>query len=428
MGDERRCVDRLKTLGYLAEMKPGFDESAVLQAMTAQVTETSESDVRAHLEGLQRTFENTEDPREREAVAFFLAQCYVILDAEEESRRYLKPVIIEGSQSETIAHLYGWALVTAGEFENALSFCAEWLQIHPSDSYMSGPKGVAICALGRVVEGFDLIEQYIKLELCPHCTKKILHKAVVALDQKMTPQLEYIFWQRFLANGAGAEATNSQIHAAVSILGRLVPANRRGAIFAQAARAWKQLSMAPSWFLWNAVCPLSHYPEHHGLVLEVILAIAGDRTDPLHQYVVDHLVEILPQLKHAKDVSGEKALAYSNATMLLRTRATAERLAAGFRFSAPVVAKRSPESIRDLFDIYTEWLREGLIPEPITPYSEAIAVLAAADPLKELQTLHPETRDAVSLLLGALQKESKSKDEISKQVAKRTPDSAVTVQ
>lgn len=402
IGNERRCIDRLKTLGYLAEMKPGFDDSVVLEAMTEQVNTTSESDVRAHVEALKRTFERTADLRERETVAYLLAQCYLALDSEEESRSYLKVVIEEGTQSETIAYRYAWALVLAREFETAKAFGVEWLHRHPSDIYLSGPLGIAICACGDIKVGLDLVEQYIKEDVCPHCIEKTLKNAVTVLAKQMTPDLERSIWHRFLANETGVQASEAQIHSAMSILGDYVPSKMRATAFAEAVGAWKPLSAAPWWFLSGAVCNLAHLASHTELTLEVISAIAQLRPGSLSQPLVDHLVEILPRLRHTRHESDELARAYTKANVLIRTRITPEKLAAGFRFLAPAVAARSKDHVHDLLDMYAEWLLEGLIPEPITPYSETLTVLKAADPERELQSLHPETRDAVSLLFSVL--------------------------
>jgi hypothetical protein len=113
------------------------------------------------------------------------------------------------------------------------------------------------------------------------------------------------------------------------------------------------------------------------------------------------LVEIVPDLRHQQKVDERSAGAYTLAMSLIRQRTSPASLAQAFRFSAPYVARRFPEAASSVLEIYSEWLRDGLLSEPITPYSEALAVLDASEPDKVMQSLHPETRDAVALLLSS---------------------------
>ncbi len=400
-GNERLCVDQLKTLSYLAEIKPGFDDSIVLQTMVGHVKETSESDVRAHLEALKRTFDQTADLREREAVAFLLSQCYLTLDSEQECQQYLQTVIREGSQSETIAKRYMGGLVSAGAWAKAWKFGSDWLSRLPEHLTLTGPLAIAALSDNKLEKGLSLLRQYVNAGFCRHCIEGALKDAIKILQRQRWPiERRREFWQECLAGDSGIHASDAQIQATFKIMVAKKLSSVPSSLFLEAAAAWQPLSNAPHWFLANAVCTLSHRVCDGSLSLSFISAIAEKKAGPLDQSVVDHLVQVVAGLRHLRDDSEDAAAAYFRAIALVRKRTRKSSLAAGFGFIAPVIAKHSPEAVPDLISLYADWLREGLIANPITPYSEALEVLAAESRSKALQALHPEIRDAVSLLLG----------------------------
>jgi hypothetical protein len=65
-----------------------------------------------------------------------------------------------------------------------------------------------------------------------------------------------------------------------------------------------------------------------------------------------------------------------------------------------MIARHDPDLASTLLDVYREWIAVGFIAEAITPYSEAISVLDAKEPQAILDSLHPETREAVEMLIG----------------------------
>jgi hypothetical protein len=403
IGDDRRCVDRLKTLSYLADVHPGFDGSVVLRAMSAQVDESSKSDVRAHVESLEKTFGRSSDLREREAVAFLITECFLALDAEREAHRFLKIAIDEGSQSETIAARYVSALLATEAYSDAWTFGTNWMSHHPDHTSLSPPLGIAACGIGEIDVGFALLEQGIGPRLCPHCTEGLLRRALKVLRMKaLGRDVEFIFWARFVGPEARENATPDEIEAVLEILleSRLskIPID----FFAKAADAWKPLSKAPLWLISKAICGLAHRRSCEGQTLRFILALAERISAPLSQFAVDHLFEILPALRHARNMDETAARNYFKAISLVRDRTTADSLGKAFRSGAPLVANRFRAVAKDLLDLYEEWLEEGLLAEAITPYSEAVSVLASDDPALVLQSLHPENRDAVLMLLDAM--------------------------
>jgi hypothetical protein len=404
-GDDRQCVDRLKTISYLADITPGFDHSSVLRAMSSHVGESSPADVRTHVTALLRRLENTADLREREALVFLLAECYVALNAEEEGRGYLGALIDEGSRSEAIAARYGSALLAAKEFDVALTFGRDWMRNYPKHLSVIEPLSIAACSTGRYDESFDLLGIWTGLNLCGHCREKVLRRMINALLlQHADETLKLKFWNRFVSSEYSADATPAQIGAALEVLAEPRLSKIRASTFVEALRAWKPLDKAPPWLLGKSVCGLAHRPSYALPTLDVISAIAVRIPGPLGQAVVDHLVEVVARLRRLRHEKEDAEKAYLTAISLIRRRTTPDSLAIAFRLNAPGIVKDSPVAIKELIQLYEEWLEEGLLVEPITPYSETVAVLNAAEPPKALQALHPETRDAVSLLLTGLSK------------------------
>lgn len=404
-GDDRRCVDRLKTLSYLADVHPGFDRSAVLRAMSAQVDESSQADIRAHVASLRKTFDRSTDLREREALAFLLAECFVALDAEDEAHRFLKVAIDEGSRSGTIAARYVSSLVAGDAFSEAWAFGANWIAHEPDNGVVAGEAGVAACGVGEFKKGFDLLSQAVGPNICPHCTEKLLRRALTVLRTTGAgSDVEFDFWTSLIGakSKSSSNATREQIQGVMGILVEPRLSNIPAILFAEAARAWTPLAEAPFWLFGKAICGLAHRPSCEGLTLQFIVALAERAAGPLSQFAVDHLVEILPSLRHVRRGNEMGARQYDAAMLLIRERTTTESLSKAFRSTAPKVAKRFRSVAKDLLDLYEEWLDEGLLDEPISPYSEAASVLSSQDPQRVLQSLHPESRDAVSMLLNAI--------------------------
>jgi hypothetical protein len=401
-GDERRCSDRLKTLSYLADIRPGFDKSVVLRVMSAHVGESSEADVKEHINALQRMFESATDPQEREALAFLLAECYLATNREHDSRRYLNSVIDEGSKSEIIAGRYVSALVADQAFQEAWDFGNLWLARPGNHEHVMGDLGVAAFALGNYEMGLDLVSYRIE-GLCSNCVEKLLRRVVTVSRSTQAPKsIETDIWARLIASDSSAHATARQIRAVIDVLASPTLAAIPVSAFLTAADAWTALSDAPGWLLGKSICGLAHRNSHASDTLRFIVAVAQRTSAPLGQFAVDHLVEILPSLRHDRNRDGEAAADFATAMALVRQRTVPDSLGTAFRLGAPLVAKRFPEFVGDIIALYTSWLNEDLLKEAIAPYSEAISVLDSADPIKTLQSFHSETREAVLLLLSSL--------------------------
>lgn len=403
-GDERRCTDRLKTLSYLAEIGPSFDDSIVAKTIATHVGNSSRSDVRSHVDSLQRTFSRTSDSREREALAFLLSACYSVLDTEKEGIPFLKSVIDEGSQSEVIAKGYSAALVDAGQFAGAWSFGNRWIEEHPEHRIVLGPTGVAAFGTGRIEEGLRLIRQYLDVGSCHHCTETILRCAINALrTQEVSADTEVQFWKQLIGPD-GAEPTIEQVRATLYILTEPQLSKISLGHFLDATKTWQDLSKAPFWLIAKAICALSHRRSHAKDALQFISALAQADGKLLSPFAVDHLVEILPELRRKKDSSSSAMALYFNALKLVQDWTTPDNLARAFRFMAPNIVRRFPSDAIELLDLYRKWQEQGLLKEPITPYSEVLSVLDSETPALTLQSLHPEVRDAVNLVVRALRK------------------------
>jgi hypothetical protein len=364
--------------------------------------------LRSHIEALKRTFDRSSDNREREALAFFLAECYEALDAEKESIPFLRLAVDEGSQSEFIAKKFVAALTDASEFEGAWRFGSQWIQNHPKHRYVLGPTGVAALGSSRIQEGLDLVNQYLNLGMCKHCTETVLRRAINAITtQDVDMETERLLWKKLIGRDS-VEPTMEQVHATFQVLTETKLSKIPVRSLLDAASAWEDLSKAPPWLLGKAICGLSHRPSNAETASQFIIALGRRDQKPLSSFAVDHLVEILPELRRRKESSSSAMSSYVSAMELVRKRTTPDSLGKAFRFMAPHIVKRLPSETSDLLELYREWQQQGLLIEPITPYSEIISILDSESPILMLQSLHPEVRDAVTLVLHALRKQRPS--------------------
>lgn len=409
LGDNRRCVDRLKTLSYLTELRSDLHGSAVLRAMSKQLDESTKTDIRAHVDSLLRTFERTSDLREREVLAILLSECFTALGTEGEAQRFLKRTIDDGSQNASVVARYLSSLVAGGAYREAWSFGDHWRVYNPHHTEIQFPLSIAACGVGQIAVGFKLMEDAIRTRLCQHCTESLLRRVLLVLrETQASPDIELQLWKRFMSDGAREDIRSEDIESVFNILVESQLGNIPPEKFDRAATIWNPLSRAPSWLLGKAICGLAHRGANEARALIFISAIAKHGTKPLSQFAVDHLVEILPALRHEKDRSAADARNYFEAISLVKERTTPQSLSEAFRLSAPYIAKRLRDVVVDLIDLYREWIDQGLLDEPITPYSEAVSVLSSPEPSKVLQSLHPESRDAVMMLIHAMRHRSRA--------------------
>lgn len=403
-GDMRRCGDRLMTIGYLAEIHPGFDGSAVLRAMRDHVHDSSEADLRAHVIALKQAFESTEDSRERQAAAYLLAECFRALGEEGEGVPFLKSAMEGEAESAILATRYASALVARKDFNEAWEFGTKWIVWHPDHQGVKGQVGIAGAALARHDVALSLLEEYLGSDFCAHCTQVALRRVFDVIGEKdETTRLRY--WTHLIGRSVGGSASVPRLmHATLAVLyaerlSRVPPST-----FREAMGAWQSLSEAPRWFLGRAVCGLSHRTDSADLALASITAISEKTGGPLPAFAVDHLVEVIPALQYAAKNGVVARVLVDQGMQLLRSQTAPDLLSSALRSAGPVIARTRPELTFDLLKMYVELRAGGQLPENITPYAELIALLRSDDARNEIYALHPETREAVILLLSAITK------------------------
>lgn len=396
-GNHERCGDRLKTLSYLAEIKPGFDDSVVLRAIIEHVQDAAKSDVQAHLTALRDLFEKASDLPEREALAVLLSQCYIAIGEEAEAVPFLQRVVDAGSNRETIADRLGDGLIAGGRYEAAWKFGSSWLARHPSHAMVLGSTSVAALALGQIERGISLLSRYVSTESCPHCAREVAIHGLRVAWPTASEDVRGNLW-RLLPSGGdlprGAEAREAIATVLFAERPSVVPPEE----IKRAVKAWPDQTKTPVWFLSRAICSLTHKEGHAADALSLIELAARQVSGNLVQFLVNHLVEVLPELRQNAETFHDEKL--SSAMRLVRERTDPKMLAHSFASRAPVLIKRRRKLARQLLELHKEWLSQGVLAEPITPYAEAAVVLQSDNPAHALSELHPETREAVSLLLG----------------------------
>jgi len=130
------------------------------------------------------------------------------------------------------------------------------------------------------------------------------------------------------------------------------------------------------------------------------VAMAESGTGLLPQPAVDHLIEVVGQLQASAEGDPRARSVLERALSLIESKTDPKHLATAFRREAPYLARTRPALRVHLLQLYQQMRHRGLLAEDISPYAEAIAVMASSDKKNALISLHPEVREAVSLLLS----------------------------
>jgi len=268
------------------------------------------------------------------------------------------------------------------------------MDAHPDASMLAEQAAVAAASCGKIDEALELAPKALSTK-CKGCRQRIGFRMAKALAQAgAMDRIPPLF-----ANVLGvSEARESE---SLGALARIAAGQGLSeADFLAASKFWTELSEAPPWFLHRGICTLSQIESTASLALEYIVAMAESGTGLLPQPAVDHLIEVVGQLQASAEGDPRARSVLERALSLIESKTDPKHLATAFRREAPYLARTRPALRVHLLQLYQQMRHRGLLAEDISPYAEAIAVMASSDKKNALISLHPEVREAVSLLLS----------------------------
>jgi hypothetical protein len=213
------------------------------------------------------------------------------------------------------------------------------------------------------------------------------------------------------------------------VLGPLVSAQLehgdRTAYFAEAASRRHvmppdgriQEQALPYWLLRDAACDLSHAPSQEARAASLLKEIVR-RDGSLDADTLTHALELLIRMESAD------ASRFGELASWLMANGSPQQIREHFVSEMPGLIRRTGG--RGALKLYRELRDAGILPPDLPPYATAEVVETSPQPTSVLESLHPEVREAVSLLLphisdaGALR--SRSKGDAGDAKVQQTPD------
>ncbi len=396
-GDTARCSDCLRTLDYIGTAAKRDAEVLVSQALSDIV------DLHGDPPALRAKRENTvelyKDPRclpSRELLGYIIALISDWLHEPDRSLDMLRELVESGAQTEPVLSNFVEHLIEHEDYQEALDQARVFIAKHPDSTALFEGAAVAAISLGNLDEGLALARKALSSTQCKTCQPRICARMAQVLSQ--AGALDRVLPLFAEVIGTSESRTVESLRA----IARVAAGQSQGEEdFLMTSKFWKRLSEAPQWFLQAGVCRLSHINRAASLALEFISAMAEGVSARLPQPAVDHLIEIVGDLQANVKGDPNARPIRERALSLMESRANPKQLATAFRREAPRLARTRPELRIHLLELYQQLRDRGLLTADISPYAEARIVMASSEREKALIALHPEVREAVSLLLSS---------------------------
>jgi DNA-binding MarR family transcriptional regulator len=394
-GDGARCSDCLRTLDYIGiAARYGAEylvSSALADIMSVQ---GNESALRAKREKIQSLYEDPRFRQHRELLGFIITIIFDRLNERESSLKVLRELVKAGAETQPVLSRFLDHLIERGGYEEAFNQAKSLMAKGKNFPRVIESAAVAAVSLGKVDEGLDLARR-ILLTRCEKCRLRICSRLAEALGR--VGKIEKVI--PLFAEATGSSLADSE--EALRALAKIAAGDGRDPRdFLLASTVWKKLSEAPEWFLQAGVCTLSHTDKAASLALEYMSAMASEASAKLPQPAVDHLIEIVAELQAGSEVDPDIRSIKDRALSMMESKVVPEQLAVAFRSEAPYMARTRPKLRLHLLELYQQLRKRGLLVEDISPYAEAASVIKATDKKGALNSLHPEVREAVGLLLS----------------------------
>ncbi|HEX3478694.1 MAG TPA: AAA family ATPase [Kofleriaceae bacterium] len=419
-GLSRQCDDRLLTLDYMRAAVPEYPADLILQSLRNSSERPTGAAVEEQVRLLKPLYDSTTDPNRRLVIGYLLAVAH---DRGGDSRRalsLLKELVDEEAGVPTFSEVWKLYLHTLAEIEGpkaALRAGAKAVTANPKLFELKSRLACWSAELGRAEDAFRLAEEFIATSTCPGCKTRITTQLVLSfLGEGKVRNAERALG---LATWSGTDRE-------LAVLKMLILRRKEGeqapllSDLQDALSLYDQEQALPYWLLWNAACRLSHAPSQEARAASLLKEVAR-RDGHLDSATLSHTLEVLIRMASAD------ARPLAELVSWLVANGSPQQIREHFVSEMPGLIRRTGMS--GALRLYRELRNAGILPPDLAPYSTAEVVEASPEPTKVLESLHPEVREAVSLLLprisgvedaGALR--STGKGSVGAAQAQRTPD------
>jgi hypothetical protein len=396
-GNIAGCSDCLRTLDYIGTAAKRDTGQLVSRALRKLVDAKGDRpELRAQREKLLGLYNNPRCHSDRELLGSLVVLISDELDERDRSLEMLRELVDSGAQTEPVLSSFVEHLVEHEDFEEALLQARSFISKFPKSAALLEEAAVAAISLEKFDEGSAFARGALSITKCKTCPQRICVRMARAFSE--VGELDRVL--PLFAEVMGTSVSESTpLLLALARIASGESSDEKD--FLMASKFWGTLSAAPPWFLQTGVCELSHISGAGALALEYISAIGEQVRGRLPQPAIDHLIEVAGELQSKAEKDPNARPTRERALALVESRTDPKRLALAFRRQTPHLARTRPELRVHLLDLYQQLRDRGLLAEDISPYAEATTAMKSSDKESALISLHPEVREAVSLLLSS---------------------------
>jgi DNA-binding MarR family transcriptional regulator len=386
-----RCTDLIGTLTYLSSASPDEHGDGVLRVLNDALSLEHATDP-GMATRLEPMMERLEHPEQRAAVSFALAKLHYRQGEPHKALAVLKKAIeSDKTISAQIWMFYLHLLQELAGPESAYSEGLRAVEHHPSLQGLHEILSYLAASLNRSEDTDRHLELFLAHNTCGECRERVLLRHSLRLLQADRAK------EAILATGPltrmldGQSTTVNFLWLCASMAqGKHVSTSE---VLDELGNVGT-LSVLPAWLLESTACILSHHGRSPGEPLNPIQFVRGLGKVEAYGLLLKSALELLVRAQ-----SQEESLVEELESWLCSMSVESDVLARQFRTRMPHLA-REPDLRPHVLSIYQRLRACGLLDEDIPPYSTAIAVQEAPSQEKALMPLHPELREAVSMLLG----------------------------
>lgn len=386
-----RCTDLLETLEYLSSAFPHRHGEGMLLELSRALAPAHRSNP-AVAARLEKMLDELEQPGQRTAVSYALAELqYEAQEPRQALETLKKALAADKSSSANVWKLY---LRLLAELEGPDSAYQEGLRAtkqHPFLSALHEDLSYLAAALNRPEDVDRHIESFFAQNSCSECCDRVLLRHSFRLLQAGKVE-EAIVAGGPLTRMLDGQSTTVNFLWLCASMARGKPISTLKVL--DELENVGDLSALPGWLLESTACILSHHDREPDEPFNPIQHVRGLEEAEAYALLLRSALDLLVRVS-----AKEEPLAEALESWLCSMSIDREVLARQFRAHMPSMAQE-PRFRAPVLAVYQRLRERWLLEEDIPPYSAAAAVQGATSPEKALMSLHPELREAVSMLLA----------------------------
>lgn len=390
-GLSRQCDDRLLTLDYMRAAVPEYPPDLILQSLRDSRERPTGAAVEEQVRLLQPLYDSIADPNHRLVIGYLLAVAHEHGGDSRRALSLLKELIDEEAGTPTFSgEVWMLYLNMLSDVEGPKAALRAGAKAVTANPHLFGLKSRLACwsaELGLAEDAFRLAEEFIATSTCPHCKARTTAQLVrsflrVGKVRNAKRALGLATWS----------GTDQELGALKMLLLRRKEGDQELLIadLQDAMSLYDQEKALPNWLLAEAVCSLSHAPSHEARAAS-LLKEAARRRGHLDSAMLEHMFEVLIRMASAD------ARPFGELVSWVVANGSPQLIRECFVSDMPALIRQT--GLSGALRLYRELRNVGILPPDLPPYSTAEIVEASPEPTKVLESLHPEVREAVSLLL-----------------------------